>query len=72
MKKVFSIGTALLLSIAIFSSPGCKKKKEDTKECKTCKAIGGIDNGTVTEQVCSDQAEQDFRNKHAGQTVTCQ
>jgi hypothetical protein len=72
MKKVFSIVTIIALSFAVLSATGCKKKKEDTKECKTCKAAAGIDNGSVTEQVCSDQAEQDFRNKHAGQTVTCQ
>jgi hypothetical protein len=72
MKKVFSIVTVFALSFIIFSSPGCKKKKEETTECKTCKATGGIDNGTVTEQVCTAQAEQDFRNKQAGQPVTCQ
>ena len=47
-----------------------KKKKDE--ECRVCKAAAGIDNPPATETVCSDQAEQDFRNKHGGQVVTCQ
>ena len=72
MKKGFSIITVFILSLIIISSPGCKKKKEDTKECRVCKAAAGIDAAPATETVCSDQAEQDFRNKHGGQVVTCQ
>lgn len=72
MKKVFFIVTVSALFLGIISSHGCKKKKEDTKECKTCKAAAGIDAAPATQEVCSDQAEQDFRNKHAGQFVTCQ
>ena len=71
MKKVFFIITVFVLSFVIISSPGCKKKKEDN-ECRVCKAAAGIDNAPATETVCSDQAEQDFRNKHGGQVVTCQ
>jgi len=70
MKKVFFIITVFALSFAIISSPGCKKKKDE--ECRVCKAAAGIDNPPATETVCSDQAEQDFRNKHGGQVVTCQ
>ena len=72
MKKVFFIVALLALSFAIASSNGCKKKKDDTTECKTCKAAAGIDNVPVTETVCGDKAEQDFRNKHQGQVVSCQ
>ena len=72
MKKVISFATVVVISLAIFNSSGCKKKKEETTECKTCKAAAGIDAAPATEQVCSSQAEQDFRNKHAGQAITCQ
>jgi hypothetical protein len=72
MKKVFFVITVFVLSLAIISSNGCKKKKEETNECRVCKAAAGIDDAPAQETVCSDQAEQDFRNKHSRQTVTCQ
>ena len=72
MKKVFFIVTLFALSFAIISTHGCKKKKEDTNECRVCKAAAGIDAPPAQETVCSDDAEQAFRNKHGGQTVTCQ
>jgi len=70
MKKVFFIITVFVLLLTITSIEGCKKKKDE--ECRVCKAAAGVDNPPATETVCSDQAEQDFRNKHGGQVVTCQ
>ncbi len=69
MKKVFFIISVFVLSLTIISSQGCKKKKDD--ECKVCKAAAGIDAAPAEETVCSDDAEQAFRNKHAGQAITC-
>lgn len=51
----------------------CAKKKEDTGECKVCKALAaGPDQGTVQKEVCSDSEEQAFRTQYAGREITCQ
>ncbi len=73
MKKIMSYAAGIILSLFIISSPGCSKKKEDTTEteCKTCKAFAGGGQLEVSQQVCSDGAEQSFRSQHSGQEITC-
>jgi hypothetical protein len=70
MKKVLKIGSALLLLVVILAASQCTKKA-DADTCKTCKAKGGVDQGTIQKQVCTPAEEQEFRDANAGRTITC-
>ncbi len=73
MKKIIVYTAALLFTVSVTSITGCKKKKDETSSCKTCKALAsGPDQQTVTQEVCGTQAEQDFRSQYAGREITCQ
>jgi hypothetical protein len=74
MKKILKITSPLLFFFFVILVSQCAKKKEETPPppaCKTCKATGGIDQGTIQKEVCSPEEEQAFRNANAGKTVTC-
>lgn len=73
MKKITSYAAAILLTLFIISSHGCTKKKEDTQttECKTCKAFAAEGKPEVTQDVCSDTEEQNFRSQHSSQEISC-
>jgi hypothetical protein len=74
MKKTLKIASSLLLVAAAITVSQCAKKKEETPPppaCKTCKATGGIDQGTIQKEVCTPEEEQAFRNANAGKTITC-
>lgn len=73
MKKINSLLTAIIFSAFVLSFQSCKKEKENTTEteCKTCKAFPGGGNPEVSQQVCSDGAEQTFRSQHSGQEISC-
>jgi len=72
MKKILLQLTALLcLAIIVIA---CKKKTEDNNDnsnCKTCKAFATVDRPEATQQVCTAEAEGEFRASHAGQEITC-
>ncbi|MEO8111080.1 MAG: hypothetical protein ABI594_13640 [Ginsengibacter sp.] len=73
MKKIMSYATGIILSLFIISSQSCSKKKENNSEteCKTCKAFPGGGQPEVSQQVCSDGAEQTFRSQHSGEEISC-
>ena len=72
MKKIIFYATGVILSLFVISSQGCSKKQENTAEteCKTCKAFAGGEL-EVSQQVCTDQAEQTFRSQHSSQEISC-
>jgi len=72
MKKLISLTTVSLFLVMI-STQGCSKKSEteQSPDCKTCKAFATADKAETTEQVCSEQAEQNFRSSHSGQEISC-
>lgn len=73
MKKITSYVAAIILSAFIFSSQGCAKKKKDTQssDCKACKAFAAEGKPEVTQDVCSDTEEQNFRSQHSTQEISC-
>jgi hypothetical protein len=74
MKKASSSIMLSVVLTVIFVFHACGKKKDEapSTDCKTCKAIGGGADPTITQkQVCSAEEEQAFRNANAGKTITC-
>jgi hypothetical protein len=71
-KNLLAVLTIVVSLILSFSA--CKKDKEASKqECKTCMAKENVEGAVVqTEQVCSDEAEQTFRNTYSDYNVSCQ
>ena len=75
MKKLFSYSTVIVLCFGIVFSYGCAKKKAEDQNngCKTCKAYAaGPDKPEVKKEVCTNQAEQDFRSQYTGREISCQ
>ncbi|MEP6513860.1 MAG: hypothetical protein ABJA79_08320 [Parafilimonas sp.] len=74
MKKYFKkIVMASLIAVTAFCFSNCTKKEAaSTGTCKTCTATGGVDQGVIQEEVCSEEAEQNFRAEHSDLNVTCQ
>jgi hypothetical protein len=72
MKKIVKITLPVLLVVIAVTVTQCSKKKEETPPaCKTCKATGGIDQGTIQKKICTPEEEQAFRNANIGKTITC-
>lgn len=71
MKKTLAAGCILLVLCAGYS---CAKKTETPAEtCRTCIARDNTEGAPVdNEEVCSDEAEQNFRNANEGFAVTCE
>jgi hypothetical protein len=69
MKKMISYLSGLLLVALVIASPACNKKKDD--ECRICKALATPDAPEITEEVCSEAEEQDFRNDYPGREISC-
>lgn len=73
MKEVKKMIAFLLFACIITASFNCGKKEEVPQDCKTCKAYGaGVDQGTVTKQVCTSEDEAAFRSQYTGREISCQ
>ena len=71
MKKIALYFIAFICLVVIVI--GCTKKKtEEKSDCKTCTAAATVDRAEATQQVCTAEAEGEFRASHAGQEITCQ
>lgn len=70
MKKDFFKQTVFILIIIL--SVACSKKNDTSENCKTCSALGGPDQQTITREICSEQEEQSFRSEFAGGEISCQ
>lgn len=72
MKNTFKITAVILILFAV--SFACKKSsKEPAQTCKTCIARDKLEGAPVAnEQVCSDEAEDNFRSVHSEHNVTCE
>ena len=71
MKRNIFISVLVSSLFVFILTTGCKKKTEEVKECKTCKAYG-VDGLVGQEQVCTDGEETSFRSKYAGKEISCQ
>ncbi len=72
MKNTFKKITVILIVLAV--SFACKKGSEEPMPtCKTCIARDKLEGAPVAnEQVCSDEAEDNFRSDHSEHNVTCE
>jgi len=70
MKKIALHFIALLCLVVI--AIACTKKKTEDSSCKTCRAAATADRPEATQQVCTEEAEGEFRASHSGQEITCQ
>ena len=70
-KFLTALAIAALLIVCINA---CKKDNETPKqECKTCIAKENVEGAAIqSEQVCSDEAEEAFRNTYSDYKVSCQ
>ena len=68
MKKILLKHTLLMV---ILLATSCAKEKGSNGNCKTCRALGGPDQQTITRELCSEQEEQSFRSQYAGREITC-
>lgn len=67
-KKLLAVLTIAASLIVTFNA--CKK---DNETCKTCIARDKLEGAPVdNEQVCSDEAEETFRNTYSDYNVTCE
>ncbi len=71
MKKIFSHFIAYLICLLVIVI-ACSKKKTEDSSCKTCRALATADRPEATQQVCTAEAEGEFRASHSGQEITCQ
>jgi hypothetical protein len=71
MKKTVSHFIAYLICLFVIAI-ACSKKKSEDSVCKTCKALATVDRPGATQQVCTAEAEGEFRASHSGQEITCQ
>ena len=71
-KQIFP--AALITAALITCFNGCKKKTESPEKiCKTCMAKDMQEGVTVkTQEVCSDEDEQSFRNTYSDYSISCQ
>ena len=71
-KKLLVTLTIAASLIVCFSS--CKKDKDTPKQtCKTCVAQEKVEGVIVhSDQVCSDEAEETFRNTYSDYNVSCE
>ncbi|CAN5388106.1 hypothetical protein BH10BAC2_BH10BAC2_44420 [soil metagenome] len=75
MKNTFNktlVATFVLVTLLV--APACKKNAEEPEQtCKTCIARDKLEGAPVAnERVCTDEAEDSFRNTHSDQNVTCE
>lgn len=73
MKKIIITTATVLLTGVLISLSACKKDKNDepNPDCKTCKALGGSDEQTVEEKVCSEEGKKAFADRWVGREVMC-
>lgn len=71
MKTIYRKGILVFSLFVILQGAGCSKDKNGNEDCRTCRAYGANPEPVATQEVCSDAAEQSFRNEFTGHEISC-
>ncbi|HRP56281.1 hypothetical protein [Agriterribacter sp.] len=68
MKEIFFRHALLIVTLL---AAGCSKEKDSNGNCKTCRALGGLDQQTIEEKVCSEEEKKSFADRWVGREIMC-